>query len=143
MKVSQTTPSFQTNGNHNITKTIGSMDSLRVDTISPIPTSANSNSRGHRNRSHHNQTSPSANHNHVGSLDVRRVPSSSSRHNRPVKVSPAGDRKGLVVPGQRGNGGALGEQHLHISDSLSTASDEDFSDTDTDDEWEGCDVTEV
>lgn len=145
MKASQTTPSFKTNGNHNnITKTIGSMDSLRVDTISPVPTSASSNSRGHRtHRSHHNQTSPSSNPDHIGSLDIRRVPSSSSssRHNRIGKVSPAGDRKGLIVPSQIGNGGVIGEQH--ISDSLSTASDDDFSDTDTDNEWEGCDVTAV
>ena len=145
MKASQTTPSFKTNGNHNITKTIGSMDSLRVDTLSPVPSNSSSNSKGHKTpRSHHNQTSPSAS--APGSLDIRRVPSSGNRHNRPPKVSPAGDRKGLIVPahGTRGNGVGGASSGEHISDSLSTASDdEDFSDTDTDDEWEGCDVTEV
>ena len=126
MKSSQTTPSFKTNGNYNITKTKGSMDSLRVDTISPGPSASSNHKMRSQNQSNHDH--------------VRRVPSSSTRHNRPLKVSPGGDRKGLVVPNQKGSGGSLGEQ---ISDSLSTASDEDFSDTDTDDEWEGCEVTEV
>lgn len=137
MKSSQTTPSFKTNGNqNNIAKSIGvSMDSLRVDGISH-PASSHSVS-GHSVRSPFSEP-------HVDSAntDMRRPHGSSSRHtgNRIVKISPSIDRKGLLVPNISGSSSERGE---HISDSVSTASDEDFSDTETEDEWEGCDVTVV
>lgn len=133
LKSSQTTPSFKTNGNQNdISKSIGvSMDSLRVDSIGHAPSSNSTigtNSRSPVHQSHSDT-----------SVDIRRQLSSSSRHNRNLNISPSGDRKGYLVP-STGSGGAGGE---HISDSVSTASDEDFSDTDTDDEWRGCETTEV
>ena len=134
IKSSQTTPSFKTNvnQNNNISKATISMDSLRVDHVDS-PHTSNSLHVGHNTRSRHSTPQSLQD----PSVDIRHT-SSSSRHNRLLKVSPSGDRKGLLVSNPSGSGS--GEQ---ISDSLSTASDEDFSDTDTDDEWEGCDVTEV
>ena len=134
IKSSQTTPSFNTNGNqnNNISKATMSMDSLRVDSVAQPP---NLNSQvGHSARSQQH-LKPQTLQQQQG-VSVRHL-SGGSRHNRPVKVSPSGDRRGLVVPKSSGSGD-------QISDSLSTGSDEeDFSDTESDDEWEGCDVTEV
>lgn len=129
MKLSQTTPSFKTNGNqNNITTSKGvSMDSLKIHSDKPSSDFKTEVSLALPSLQDH------------CSLEVRRQPA--SRQNRYLKISPQMvDRKALLTPHSKGSGESHGE---HTSDSLSTVSDEDFSDTDTDDEWNGCEVTEV
>jgi len=69
-------------------------------------------------------------------LDVQRRKNPSQGRGRGGKLSPAGDRRGLLPTVQSDNS---------LFDAASTGEGEveNFSDSDTDDEWEGCDVTAV
>ena len=76
---------------------------------------------------------------HNNYLDVERR-NKGSKSGRPGPVSPGGDRKGnFLLPHTDSEGSMVGSDAVSVGES----DPEDLSDTDTEDEWAGCETTAV